>query len=203
MTRQTLDGLKVAILVADGFEQIEMTEPRKALDAAGAETWLISPKPGRVRAWNFTDWGDTFPVDVRLDQAGPEDFEVLLLPGGVINPDLLRTLPEAVAFVKDFLDTGKPVASICHGPWTLIEAGGARGRRLTSWPSLKTDLQNAGAIWVDEEVVVDRGLITSRRLDDIPAFNLMVMAHCECMQAIMASSGVIRPKPEPPGGRRP
>jgi protease I len=171
MASETLNGLKVAILVTDGFEQVEMTEPRKALDQAGAETQLVSPKDGQVKAWKFTEWGDTFPVDVPLAQAHPDDFDALLLPGGVINPDKLRTLPEAVAFAKAFFDAGKPVASICHGPWTIIEAGAARGRRLTSWPSLKTDLKNAGAEWVDQEVVVDQGLVTSRKPDDIPAFN--------------------------------
>jgi protease I len=171
MASETLNGLKVAILVTDGFEQVEMTEPRKALDEAGAETQLVSPKDGQVKAWKFTEWGDTFPVDIPLDSARPEDFDAILLPGGVINPDKLRTLPEAVAFAKAFFDAGKPVASICHGPWTIIEAGAARGRRLTSWPSLKTDLKNAGAEWVDQEVVVDQGLVTSRKPDDIPAFN--------------------------------
>lgn len=171
MTSETLDDLKVAILVTDGFEQIEMTDPRKAVDEAGAETRLVSPKDGRVKAWNFTDWGDTFPVDMPLDSARSEDFDALLLPGGVINPDMLRALPEAIAFVKAFFDARKPMASICHGPWTIIEAGAARGRRLTSWPSLMTDLKNAGAEWVDEEVVVDQGLVTSRKPDDIPAFN--------------------------------
>jgi protease I len=175
MATNTLDGLRVAILVTDGFEQVEMTEPRKALDAAGARTRMVSPKESQVKAWNFTEWGDTFPVDMSLDQARPEDFDSLLLPGGVINPDTLRTLPAAVAFVKGFFDAEKPVASICHGPWTVIEAGGARGRRLTSWPSLRTDLQNAGAQWVDEAVVVDRGLVTSRNPDDIPAFNKAVI----------------------------
>ena len=171
-----LASLKVAILVTDGFEQVEMTEPRKALDEAGAETWLVSPKDGQVKAWKFTEWGDTFPVDTHLDSARPEDFDAILLPGGVINPDQLRALPEAVAFVKAFFDTGKPVASICHGPWTIIEAGAARGRRLTSWPSLQTDLKNAGAEWVDQEVVVDQGLVTSRKPDDIPAFNPEVIS---------------------------
>jgi protease I len=171
MASETLNGLKVAILVTDGFEQVEMTEPRQALDEAGAETRLVSPKDGQVKAWNFTEWGDTFPVDTPLNSARPEDFDAILLPGGVINPDKLRALPEAVAFARAFCDAGKPVASICHGPWTIIEAGAARGRRLTSWPSLKTDLQNAGAEWVDQEVVVDQGLVTRRKPDDIPAFN--------------------------------
>jgi protease I len=176
MTSQTLNGLKVAILATDGFEQVEMTEPRNALDAAGADTRLVSPKEGEVKAWDFTDWGGMFPVDVLLEDARPEAFDALLLPGGVINPDALRTLPEAVAFVKAFFDAGKPVASICHGPWTIIETGAARGRRLTSWPSLRTDLENAGAGWVDREVVVDQDLVTSRKPDDIPAFNREVIA---------------------------
>ncbi|MBW6527873.1 type 1 glutamine amidotransferase [Sphingomonas sp. RHCKR7] len=176
MASQTLSGLKVAILVTDGFEQVEMTEPRNALDAAGADTTLVSPMGGEVKAWDFTDWGDTFPVDVHLDDARPDAFDALLLPGGVINPDALRTLPGAVAFARAFFDAGKPVASICHGPWTIIEAGAARGRRLTSWPSLKTDLENAGAAWIDRDVVVDQGLVTSRKPDDIPAFNREAIA---------------------------
>jgi len=176
MASHSLDDLTIAILVTDGFEQVEMTEPRKVLDAAGATTSLVSPKEGQVKAWNLTDWGDSFPVDVKLQQARPEDYDALLLPGGVINPDQLRTLPEAVAFATAFFDAGKPVASICHGPWTIIETGAARGRRLTSWPSLRSDLQNAGAEWVDQEVVVDQGLVTSRKPDDIPAFNREVIA---------------------------
>ena len=128
-----------------------------------------------MKAWKFTEWGDTFPVDVPLDSARPEDFDALLLPGGIINPDTLRMLPQAVAFAKAFFEAGKPVASICHGPWTIIEAGAARGRRLTSWPSLTTDLRNAGAEWVDQAVVVDQGLVTSRNPDDIPAFNSEVI----------------------------
>jgi protease I len=170
MAEETLKGLKVAILVTDGFEQVELIEPRKALDQAGAETRVVSPKAGRVRGWKFTDWGDEVRVDAPLDQAKPEDFDALLLPGGVMNPDSLRMLPKAVAFAKAFFDAGKPVAAICHGPWTVIEAGAARGRQMTSWPSLKTDLRNAGANWVDKEVVVDQKLVTSRNPDDIPAF---------------------------------
>jgi protease I len=176
MTSETLNGLRIAIMVTDGFEQVEMTEPRRALDEAAADTRLVSPKFGQVKAWNFTDWGDSFAVDVPLEHARTEEFDALLLPGGVINPDHLRTVPEAVAFVKAFFKAGKPIASICHGPWTIIEAGEARGRRLTSWPSLKTDLQNAGADWVDQEVVVDGGLVTSRKPDDIPAFNQAVIS---------------------------
>jgi protease I len=167
----TLENLKVAILVDDGFEQAELSEPRKALDAAGAKTWVISAKPGRVRGWNKREWGDEVAVDLPLDAAKPSDFGALLLPGGVMNPDHLRMDPKAVAFARAFIEAAKPVAAICHGPWLLIECGGARGRRLTSWPSLKTDLQNAGANWVDEPVVVDEKLVTSRKPDDIPAFN--------------------------------
>ena len=166
-----LQGVKVAILVTDGFEQVELIEPKNALDAAGAETLIVSPKDEQVRGWNFTDWGVKLPVDLTLVEAKPEDFDALLLPGGVLNPDALRIEPKAVAFVKAFFDAGKPVASICHGPWTIIETGAVRGRRMTSWPSLKSDLQNAGADWVDEEVTVDRNLVTSRKPEDIPAFN--------------------------------
>jgi protease I len=166
-----LDGKKVAILVTDGFEQVELLEPRKALDQAGAETYVVSPKGDRVRGWNFTDWGQELAVDVPLDRAGPEDFDALLLPGGVINPDTLRMADNAISFVQAFLDSGKPIASICHGPWTLIETGKVRGRRMASWPSLQTDLENAGVDWVDQEVVVDGNLVTSRKPDDIPAFN--------------------------------
>lgn len=171
MTHQNLTGLKVAILVDDGFEQVELIKPRKALDKAGAQTRIVSPKDVRVRGWDFTNWGSELPVDVPLDEAKPDDFDALLLPGGVFNPDALRIQPRAVAFVKAFFDAGKPVASICHGPWTVIEAGAAQGRRIASWPSLKTDLRNAGAEWVDQEVVVDGNLVTSRNPADIPAFN--------------------------------
>jgi protease I len=171
MAHESLRGLKVAILVTDGFEQVELAEPRKALDQAGAETVVVSPKPERVRGWKFTDWGNEVRVDAPLDEAKPEDFDALLLPGGVMNPDSLRMLPKAVAFAKAFFDAGKPVAAICHGPWLIIETGAARGRRLTSWPSLKTDLRNAGADWADEEEVVDQKLVTNRKPDDLPAFN--------------------------------
>jgi protease I len=171
MADEPLKGLKVAILVTDGFEQVEMTEPRKTLDEAGAETRVVSPQAERVRGWKFTDWGDQVRVDAPLDQAKPEDFDALLLPGGVMNPDSLRMEPKAVAFAKAFFDAGKPVAAICHGPWLIIETGAAHGRRLTSWPSLKTDLRNAGADWADKQVVVDQKLVTSRKPDDLPAFN--------------------------------
>jgi protease I len=171
----TLDGTKVAILVTDGFEQVELLEPRRALDDAGAETRVVSPKKGKVRGWNFTEWGEDVAVDQELDRARPDDFDALLLPGGVINPDKLRMNPKAVAFAKAFFDAGKPVAAICHGPWMVIEVGAARGRRIASWPSIATDVRNAGAEWVDEEVVRDGNLVTSRKPDDIPAFNRAVI----------------------------
>jgi protease I len=171
MAKKNLNGMKVAILVDEGFEQVELIKPRKALDRAGAETKVVSPQAGEVRGWNLKKWGKWIAVDVPLDSADPAHFDALLLPGGVINPDKLRINPKAVDFVKHFIDSGKPVASICHGPWTLIEAGGVPGRTLTSWPSLQTDIRNAGGNWVDEEVVSDRGLVTSRKPDDIPAFS--------------------------------
>jgi protease I len=176
MADGNLKGLKVAILITDGFEQVEMTEPRKALDQAGAETHIVSPKADRVRGWKFTDWGDEFTVDVALDRAQPQNYDALLLPGGVINPDKLRMIPQAVDFARAFFDAGKPVAAICHGPWTIIEAGAARGRRIASWPSLKTDLRNAGAEWMDQEAVVHGNLVTSRKPDDIPAFDREMIA---------------------------
>ena len=166
-----LEGKRVAILVADGFEQVELTGPKEALDGAGARTQIVSPVEGKVTGWHHYEAGDKFTVDVPLAEADASEFDALLLPGGVANPDQLRMNPEAVAFVKAFFDEGKPVAAICHGPWTLIEAGAVKGRRMTSWPSIKTDLINAGADWVDEEVVTDNGLVTSRKPDDIPAFN--------------------------------
>lgn len=167
----TLSGKRVAILVAEGFEQVEMTGPRKALQEAGAQTAIVSPADDEVQGWNHFDRGERFHVDVPLEQANADDFDALLLPGGVANPDQLRMRPKAVEFVREFVATGKPVGVICHGPWTLIEADAVRGRTITSWPSLKTDLQNAGAKWVDQEVVVDRGLVSSRNPRDIPAFN--------------------------------
>ncbi len=169
--QHSLDGKKIAILVADGFEQVEMTEPRKYLQEAGARTFLISPNENEVRGWRFSDWGDTFKVDVPLKDARAEDYDAYLQPGGVMNPDKLRLHPEAIRFAKQFFIEGKPVAAICHGPWVLIDAGVVKGRTVTSWPSLKADLSNAGANWVDQEVVVDNGLVTSRKPDDIPAFN--------------------------------
>jgi len=171
MTVISLRGKKVAILVTDGFEQSELLEPRKALDEAGATTQVVSPAGQKVKGWNHKEWGQEVSVDVPLDSAKADQFDALLLPGGVMNPDHLRMDSKAVEFVKHFTDTGKPVAAICHGPWTLIEAGAVRGHTMTSWPSLKTDLKNAGANWVDKDVVNDRGLVTSRKPDDIPAFN--------------------------------
>lgn len=166
-----LDGMKVAILAAEGFEQSELLEPRKALDEAGARTMVVSPAKGEVQGWKHYDKGEKVRVDVALDDARAEDFDALLLPGGVANPDQLRGLPKAVDFVRGFVEAGKPVAAICHGPWTLIEAGAVKGRRMTSWPSLRTDLTNAGASWTDEPVATDQGLVTSRKPADIPQFN--------------------------------
>ncbi|MBV9146957.1 MAG: type 1 glutamine amidotransferase [Acidobacteria bacterium] len=170
-----IQGKKVAILVTDGFEQVELEKPRKALDEAGAKTSIVSPKSGKVKGWKLTEWGDEFPVDIELDKASAGDFDALLLPGGVINPDKLRMMPKAVEFVKAFFSAKKPVAAICHGPWMVLEAGAARGRRITSWPSVSTDLKNAGANWVDEEAITDGNLVTSRKPDDIPAFNKAVL----------------------------
>jgi protease I len=166
-----LDGKKVAILVTDGFEQSELEEPRAALNEANAETFVVSPKKEVVKAWDKIQFGNTIRVDVPLQNADSDDYDALLLPGGVMNPDQLRQMPEAVEFVRAFFEEGKPVAAICHGPQMLIEANVVRGRKLTSYPSLKTDLINAGAEWVDEKVVVDLGLVTSRKPDDIPDFN--------------------------------
>jgi protease I len=168
---QELNGKKVAILVADGFEQVELTEPKRALEQAGAQTQIVSPAQDQVKGWQHTDWGDQFPVDVPLKRANPDDYAALLLPGGVMNPDKLRRDPQALQFVKAFFDAGKPIAAICHGPWTLIDAGVVQGRTMTSYESIQTDLKNAGVNWVDQEVVVDNGLVTSRKPDDIPAFN--------------------------------
>jgi protease I len=171
MTHDNLKGKKVAILAADGFEQVELTEPKEAFEKAGARTAIVSPAKGKVKGWKMTDWGKELPVDVPLESARPDDYDALLLPGGVMNPDKLRMDPQAVRFVRAFFDAGKPVAAICHGPWTLIEAGVLKGRTVTSWPSLQTDLRNAGARWVDREVVSDGNLVTSRKPDDLPAFN--------------------------------
>jgi protease I len=170
-----LKGKKVAILVADGFEQVELTDPKEALEQAGAEIQIVSPAEGEVQGWNHDEKADLFPVDMPLNLARSDDYDALLLPGGVRNPDQLRTMTRAVEFVDGFIATGKPVAAICHGPWLLIETEWVRGKTITSWPSLKTDLTNAGAHWVDRSVVVDNGLITSRKPADIPAFNKKVI----------------------------
>jgi protease I len=168
----TLKDKKVAILVAnEGIEQVELTEPRKALEEAGATVELLAPDAGEAQAFNHLDKADSFPVDRAVGDADAADYDALMLPGGVANPDNLRTHGEAVAFVRAFFDAGKPVAAICHAPWTLVEAGVLKGRTITSWPSLQTDVRNAGATWVDEEVVVDEGLVTSRKPDDLEAFN--------------------------------
>lgn len=168
---EKLKGKKIAILATNGFEEVELTGPRKALDEAGAETFIVSPEKGSITAWNETNWGDTYTVDIALKDAKAEDFDNLLLPGGVLNPDQLRMNKQAVQFVTGFLHAGKPIAAICHGPQILIETGELKGKKMTSYPSIKTDLLNAGANWVDEEVVVDQGLTTSRKPDDLPAFN--------------------------------
>jgi protease I len=168
---EKLTGKRFAILATNGFEQSELEEPRKAIEAAGGKAEVVSFSQGQIRGWLHTDWGNSVPVDVTIEQAKAEQYDGLVLPGGVINPDKLRMDPDAVNFVRAFVQTGKPIAAICHGPWTLINAGGVRGRKMTSWPSLRADLENAGAHWVDQQVVVDQGLITSRKPDDLPAFN--------------------------------
>jgi protease I len=166
-----LRGKRIAALVDDGFELAELIEPTEALEAAGAQVDVISPQSGTVKGWQHSKWGSEVTVDRLLPEARPDEYDALLLPGGVMSPDKLRMNPQAVQFVKAFADSGKPIAAICHGPWTLIEAGAVKGRTLTSWPSLKTDLRNAGATWVDQSVIVDHGLVTSRKPDDIPVFN--------------------------------
>lgn len=170
-----LQGRRVAILATDGFEQVELTEPRKALDEAGAITHVIAPKSGEIRGWKTKDWGDAVKVDKTLEEAKAQDYDALVLPGGVMNPDHLRMEPKAVSFVKEFVATGRPVAAICHGPWMLVEAGVVRGKIFTSWPSLTTDLRNAGAHWVDKSVVMDGQFISSRKPDDIPAFSKTII----------------------------
>jgi protease I len=185
-----LDGKKVAILVTDGFEQVEMTKPREALDEAGAETKIVSLKPGKIQGMHHADKADKFDVDLTLDEARPEEFDALLIPGGLMNPDALRSNEDALEFTRHFFREGKPVAAICHGPWVLIDAGVVRGRTLTSWPAIKTDVKNAGGKWVNEEVVVDNGLVTSRKPDDIPAFNKkMIEEFCEGRHEAMATAG--------------
>lgn len=177
---ELLKGKKVAVLVANGFEEVELTDPIRALQREGADVSIVSPEDKKVKSWDKTDWGKEFEVDVPLNQADASEYNSLLLPGGQMNPDFLRMNEKAVDFVKSFFKDGKPIAAICHGPWTMIETGALEGRKVTSYPSIKTDLKNAGANWVDEEVVVDQGLVTSRKPDDIPAFcRKMVEEFCE------------------------
>ncbi len=168
---KSLNGKRVAIIATDGFEQAELLEPRKALQDAGATAEIVSPKAGKIKGWNHTDWGQEVQVDKTIDSVHAADYDALLLPGGVMNPDKLRRNPKVLQFVKEIFDAGKPIAAICHGPWTLIDAGVVKGRKMTSYESIQTDLKNAGAIWSDEPVVTDRGLVTSRKPADIPQFN--------------------------------
>ncbi len=170
-----LNGKRIAILATDGFEQVELTEPRKTLEQAGAKAEVLSIKEGEIKGWNKTDWGQSVKVDKLVSQASPSDYDLLVLPGGVMNPDHLRMNKDAVNFVREFANSGKLVAAICHGPWTLIEAGVVKGKTMTSWPSLQTDLRNAGANWVDQQVVADGNFITSRKPDDIPAFSQKII----------------------------
>jgi protease I len=180
MAQQPLQGKKVAIIAADMVEQVELVEPRKALEEAGATPELISLEPGEIQGFNHFDKADKFKVDKTIEEADASDYDALMIPGGVGNPDQLRTNENMVAFVHAFFEAGKPVAAICHAPWVLVEAGVVKGRKLTSWPSLQTDIRNAGGKWVDEQVVVDEGLVTSRKPDDIPAFNeKMIEEFCE------------------------
>jgi protease I len=175
-----LDGKRIAFIAADGVEQIELTEPWKAVEAEGGKPELISLESGEIQGFEHLDHGDKFKVDKAISDADPDDYDNLVLPGGVANPDFLRASDEVVAFIRDFFEKGKPVAAICHGPWTLVEADVVRDMKLTSWPSLQTDIRNAGGNWVDEEVVVDKGLVTSRKPDDLPAFNAkLVEEFCE------------------------
>jgi len=184
-----LDGKKVAILVTDGFEQVELTKPREALDEAGADSKIVSLKPGKIQGMHHADKGDKFDVDLTLDEARPEEFDALMIPGGLINPDALRLNDDALEFTRQFFREGKPVAAMCHGPWVLIDAGVVRGRTLTSWPAIKTDVKNAGGKWINEDVVVDNGLVTSRKPDDIPAFNKkMIEEFCEGRHKAMATA---------------
>lgn len=184
MAKDTLDGRKIAILATDGFEQSELMKPKQLLEEAGASTVVISPgDKQRIKGWNHGEWGEQADVDLPLGEARAADYDALVLPGGVINPDKLRLHDDAIDFIRDFGRTGRPLAAICHGPWTLINAGLAKGKHLTSWPSLRVDLENAGARWEDREVIVDGNLITSRKPDDIPAFTRTLIHMLEERQA--------------------
>src|SRR5438067_12333904 len=193
MAKQSLQGKRVAIIAADMVERVELVEPRKALDEAGAQTELISLKPGKIRSFNHFDPADEIDVDKAVEEAQASDYDALMIPGGVGNPDQLRGDENMVSFVRDFFEQGKPVAAICHAPWVLVEAGVVRDRTVTSWPSLQTDIRNAGGNWVDEQVVVDQGLVTSRKPDDIPAFNAKMIeefaegVHAEQREAAKAA----------------
>jgi protease I len=192
-----LSGRRVAVVAADMVEQVELTEPWKALDESGAKPELISIQPGEIQGFDHFDKADAFNVDKTIEEVTADDYDALLLPGGVGNPDILRTNENVVRFIRQFFEQGKPVAAICHGSWTLVEADVVRGRRLTSWPSLKTDIRNAGGEWVDEDVVVDRGLVTSRKPDDLPAFNAKMLEefaegiHEEQRHAVHAEAAAI------------
>lgn len=175
-----LAGKRIAILATDGFEYSELTSPRDALVASGAAVDVISPSASKIRGWSNDDWGDEVSVTLQLKDAKANDYDALVLPGGVMNPDRLRTDNDAIAFVQHFVENKKPIGAICHGPWTLIDANGVNGRQVTSWPSLRKDLENAGARWEDAAVVVDDGLVTSRKPDDLPAFNAKLVEEvCE------------------------
>ncbi|MES2571978.1 MAG: type 1 glutamine amidotransferase domain-containing protein [Verrucomicrobiota bacterium] len=186
MTHSLLNK-RVAILAADGFEQVELEGPREALEEAGATITIVSPQSGKIQGMNHLDQGDSFQVDLTLDKAKADGFDALLIPGGLANPDTLRSTPAALDFVRAFFAAGKPVAAICHAPWVLADAGVIKGRRLTSWPAIQLDIQNAGGLWSDEEVVVDKGLVTSRKPADIPAFNAKMIE--EFAEGIHAGSG--------------
>jgi protease I len=188
---EQLNGKKIAILTAnEGVEQVEYTEPRKALEEAGATVELLAPEKGEVQLFEHLDKGETAQADKAVGDASADDYDGLMLPGGVANPDNLRTHEEAVSFIQGFVNAGKPIAAICHAPWSLVEADAVKGRRLTSWPSLQTDIRNAGGEWVDEEVVVDQGLVTSRKPDDLPAFNdKMIEEFAEGEHQVHATTG--------------
>lgn len=197
---QQLQGKKVAILVEQGFEQIELDEPRRALLDAGATVEIVSPREGKVRGWNHTEWGGEMKVDRQVESARAADYDALMLPGGVMNPDKLRMNQKAVQFVREFFDSGKPIAAICHAPWMLVEADIVRGLNVTSYPSLKTDVKNAGGNWTDQECVTDRGVVTSRKPDDIPAFNAKMIE--EFAEGKHGGRGDRAPAKDPVGAHR-